>query len=297
MSVDKPTGQPGPLQPGEFTSASTPNTVSFKTNHVDPPSSLYIQRDDQLLFVANSQSTPVLTLTARLWLATEGRITTIQQTINLTAKDTTKFVQIPLAEGYLLSVTVVATAATLQGQTYALVWINRGPASPAPTVPGAVLISDYVTGEAGASWPGGRVNKPGDGPGAPIFTGPGNPAAGADWSLSPGSFEMWEVVSLVATLTTSATAGNRNIQIQMFNSANQTFASVANAAVPPSTVATFCASQINQTSTLITTTVFAVLPPRHLLFNIDKIQTVTQNLAAGDQWSNITLLVREWQVL
>lgn len=297
MAQTTPSGQPNPMQPGEYTPPAPANVVGFKVHDIDPPTSVYIQRDDQLLVVATSQLTPTLTITARLWLAAEGRITTIQQTLNLTTKDFGVSLSIPLAEGYLLSVVVTDFSSTMPGQTLVTVYLNRGIASTSPAAPGAVLISDYLGGRSGASWPAGRIFKGGDGQGALTRVFPTAPGAGADWSTSPGPQELWEVVSVTATLTTSATVANRNVQL-IIDSGSPTplFISTANAAIPASTTATFNASQINQTSTLITTTVFAALPPRNLLNNLDRIRTLTQNLQAGDQWSSIFLMVRNWEL-
>jgi hypothetical protein len=62
--------QPGPMQPGEFVSASIPNVVTFGFERVPPPSTVYVQRDDLLLLTGITQVSggDVLTITARLLL-------------------------------------------------------------------------------------------------------------------------------------------------------------------------------------------------------------------------------------
>ncbi len=291
-------GQPAPLAPGEFTGASQPQVVDFLFKKVTPPSLLYVQRDDFLAAtVLSSIAGEVVTITARLLLATEGRITTVQFTVAAPTAYTLANGQSPLAEGYLLSVVAVAASAVQPGRTYVTVFINRGVGISLATAPGAVLGAGYTTNVTPVAWPGGGIMRSTDGAGASLVFTVANPAAGADWSTSPNANAQWQLIAVSAALVTSAAAANRNITLRLRSLLATVYNGDASASVLANTTAQITGAPGQNSSTLIGTNVFIPLPPNTLLTVSNSIISVTTNIQGADQWSAIRVWVREWLAL
>jgi len=298
-STLQPPGQPGPLGPEDFVSASVPNLVTFKTKGIEPPTALYIQRDDKLLLTAIS-STPnaTITVTLRLWLANEGRITSIQRSMTITGQGfLAQSLSIDLAEGYLLSATVFDSGSVAFQATYVELIISRDIGTFPPPVPGNVLIAGYCAADVPAFWPGGGRQYPGDGPGNKRVVSVTNPSAGADWSRTGQSFAVWEIEYFNAVLTTSAVPGNRNVQLELTDGTTVTWVGNPSGSIPASTTANVSGSPLNVTSTVIATNIFVPFPARTYMTSADVVKVVTVNLDAADQWSAIRLLVREWVLI
>ncbi len=291
-------GQPAPLAPGEFTGASQPQVVSFLLKNVTPPSLLYVQRDDFLAAtVLSSIAGEVVTITARLLLAAEGRITTVQFTVTAPTVYISASGQTPLAEGYLLSVVAVGASAVQPGRTYVTLFINRGVGISLATAPGEVLGAGYTTNLTPVAWPGGGIIRSTDGAGAALVFTVANPAAGADWSTSPNANAQWQLIAVGAVLVTNATVASRNISLRIRSVLAIVYNGDALVSVPANTTAQITGAPGQNSSALIATNVFIPLPPNTLLTSSNSIITNTVNIQGTDQWSGIRVWVREWLAL
>jgi len=231
-----------------------------------------------------------------MWIAQEGVIKPFQATIKLTAAGSPISVLIPLAEGFLLSAVVYGFNLALGQNQYVVAWINRGNVvSYPPILPGAVLMAGYTSSGSPLSWPGSGVNYPGQIDGSGVTITPANPAAGADWSVALPQGVFGEFVSFAATLTTSAAAGNRQVQVQILDGAgNVVYQAPASQNLVASNTNTVSGSESNVTSTILATVAEVALPPRVKVDAASIVKTVTTGLAAGDQWSNISVYTRQW---
>lgn len=123
---------------------------------------------------------------------------------------------------------------------------------------------------------------------ASVLSALGNPAAGADWSNAPGAGKA--CLSIVATLTTSATVANRVPQLVIKSGAN-----IIAASPPAPAQAAGAAVQYewSQVAFLSGATGALVMMPMPLipLGAGWTIGTSTAALQAGDQWSAINLIL------
>lgn len=313
-----PPGQPGPLQPGEFSSISRPNVVTFGFEGIGPPSSLYIQRDDQLAIEAYTAlpTNDTVTIIARLLLPvaptpgqpasgadlmapappTQGStIVQIQaQLIPVQNSGAVKAI-VPLAEGYLLSVAASSLSATSRGDTFVRAWITRPPIVSGNPSGAEVLFGDYVAQFAPVGWPFGRAVHPTEGPGELTSMSVGNPAAGSDWSLVVPNNNRWRIQSWNAQLVTAAAVANRIVRAQIKNTAGVVVWQAApSAVIPASQTVQVCASDVSALSVADPGTISLPLPAPTMLLTNMSLGVSTTALQAGDQWSSIRVMTETW---
>lgn len=308
-------GQPGKGPDAHFKTATLPTLVSFALNNIGPPSPLYIQRDDTLFLQCTSSRAGGDTFTffwrflqaapdvagqpdtpAGSQVPTPGGL--ITQTVKtqsqqiIVAQDATNQVLIPLAEGYLLSLDVVVTNAATRGQSFARAVLARGLAT--SVNPHQPLFADYCTKNMTPGWPTGRNLSGSESTGAVLSFQVANPAAGADWILTVPGTRRFAIQSFAATIVTSAAVANRNVQIIVDDGANVVWTHSVPAAIPASTTDTIVGTGTNAPAGVITTIQAVVLPPGLRLFAGMRIRSLTGNIQAADQWSNIWFLIEQW---
>ncbi|SRR6266851_2183356 len=310
-------GQPGPLRAGEFTSGSTPAIVTFDFESVAPPSTLYIQRDDQLVIQAGSvNANEIVTVGLRLLEAPVPRggqpeqgqpsagvpdprntnvVSFFQERFILVNARVVNNILRALAEGYLLSVVVSCNTAQFRGQCFVRLWLQSGGLT--ATSQRQLLFSDYVTSVPSAGFPGGRISAPEEGPGFTRVLQISTPAAGADFVNTNIATQRFALKSLSATFTASAAVANRNVTITIDQGGNIVWADDLTASITAAQVISVNGSQTNVPTGLITTTLFFVLPPGLIMMPQWNIRSSTANIQAGDQWSNIWMNLEEYLVI
>ncbi len=291
-------GQPGPMRPGEFTSASVPNVVTFAFKKIGPPSPLYIQRDDvlavQIISLDGGES---VTINARLLLPTEpAQIIAIQQVFAAT-QNAVKVFSIPLAEGYLLSVTAQSAQSDFRGVTYVKAFINRGPLSTLTANSYRVLFSDCPTSSSPVGWPDGRSISAGEGPGKYVAVAATLPAAGADWSVAVPALSQWQPICFNAVLVTGVAAPVRSVQVVITTGVNRYFTGPPSATIAASLTTQVSGSSLALASTVIATDVSVPIPPNLIMQAGHVFSVVTVGLAAADQWSAIFVMFQQWNAL
>jgi len=314
-------GQPTTGPEPSFKSGAIPNIVSFLFEKVAPPAGAYIQRDDVVLFQAVSQ-TPgeTVTLLMRMLLpfaqapgqpdkpppsgisggniVGPGYVQTIALTLQLPAALTNVFKTIVLTEGYLLSAAVVCSVAPRIGLTYARAQLNRGSATSVPGNPFMTLLGGYVTLLQPIGWPAGVYIRNADGPGLLQGYAVANPAAGADFVFSTAAVGRARLAGAVATLTTSAAAGNRVPSFRLTETTIGTnqYQVQDTVAVPASTTVTYSLAPNGTIVRGAGAPIFVTLPiPEPFMATAAvNVQSSTQGLLAGDQWSAINIYTEEW---
>lgn len=323
MTMTIPQGQPSDSPVAPFQGASIPNRVSYRFSGLDPGANVYIQRDDRLVIQCMSSfANEVVSVNARLLTpgrdagrtqpdATTvdnplgdspfGEVVPIGATVQMGTAYNLVTSIINLAEGYLMSIALSSQLAPVRGQTYARAYILRG----TNTITNAsyLLCGDYVTLNTPTGFPFSAYQVPTSGRGwlKNIFTGV--VSAGNDPGQSPALGARWNVVSFTGTLTTSATAANRIPTFQVFDP----FQGVPVAIFPPtqvipaSTVASVTAAPGCGTSVVSPTIVTIPIGQptvayRALFTPADQltIRMATQNIQAGDLWSQVEWCVEEW---
>lgn len=296
MAVTDATGQPKPLQPGEFVSGTQVDAVQFLTTGTPPPSMLFISRDDVLVFQCITGITPdTFNVSGRL-LKPDGSISFFQRTLanpNTFAVVTTTIVQ---TEGYLLSIAINCNSAATRGESYATVYLQRGGVGSGFAV--QVLSSDYCTNLIPITYPGGRVISPVEGPGRIRRVQVANPGAGSGWITPVPSGARWRPQAIFMTVTASAAVATRTPEIlyQSNNGALNVYTAAANASLTASQVASVSAAPGVVSSPALTNLLTISLPVGCMLSSSDLnlIACTLNNIQAGDTITNITLLVEEW---
>lgn len=282
--------------PVDYSPANAGNSVQFLFKGVQPPSETYIGRDDQLVIQACSLvGAEVVTVNVRI-LQPGGRIEENQFVLRPSGTGVTLTTNNALAEGYLLSVSALCSAAITRGQTFARAFLNRGAFGIG--APGQLLFADYLTTAISTGFPGGRFLSPIEGPGFIASAFVTNPGAGADWFVVVQSNVRWRIRSILATLTTNATVANRQVTVFASQGGTKFFVGPAVQNIPAGTVAQVTAMGVSPVVAADTTKVMIPLPPDLILTGtagfVQTLGVLTGNIQAGDQWSAIQVFVEQW---
>lgn len=281
------------MQDGEFESLSQPSRISFTLAKLQPPSDLYITRDDQIVVRAiGTVASESIHVTGRL-LTLDGVVVPFAVDVVAPIASTSVTRLISGVEGFLLSLTAIATQATTRGGAYVRVWLNRGAA--ALTNCQQLLLSDYVTNVLPTSWPSGIPQDTTSGFGLMLSLAGTSPAAGADFTGANGSLVRWRLQSLSAILTTSVAVANRNIEFALTDAGGLTvFRAGATASVPASTTAHVTCTPGGTQVSVVGSTLMIPLPALVMMPLNYGFKTITTNLQAADQWSAIQMVVEQW---
>jgi hypothetical protein len=276
----------------DFTIISRAPAVRFLSRGVQPPSSVYVGvNDDLIVGCATSQTGETVTISYRL-LRTDGLIILGQFTVSPpNTRAVTTHIE-SLAEGFLLSVSCKAAVATTRGQTFLRVFLSD-PALGGGQ-PSYMLMADYVTTQFAPAHPNGRVLAPSEGPGSTRTVTGTVPGAGFAPSLNVPLNARWRIKIIQATLTTSAVAGNRQVQLNLFINGTFITPGPPEVNVPPSNTS-FCFCTPVRTVPIQTPAVqWLALPDGMIMLGADQISFLTASLSGTDQWSAITTSVEEW---
>jgi hypothetical protein len=285
---------PSDTTPAPLTGPSS--AVSFEFQKVPPPSLLYIQRDDVLVLqAATSQAGEVVNFNVRI-LQPNGRVEETQIVLRPASTRVVLTQTQVVSEGYLLSLAAQSTASFTRGQTFARASISR--AIFGGTQAAQVIFADYVTAFISSGYPNGRILAPSEGPGYVYGVTISQPAAGSDWSVSVPVNARWRLRAWGAIFTTSAVVANRIVGATISGSAGNFWRASAVANAVASNPYRVTAGGIVAYVGLDTLTLTLPLPPDMMLAGPVAIGhqfgSVTVNIQAADQWSNINALVEEW---
>lgn len=200
----------------------------------------------------------------------------------------------PLSRCIVSNVVVyVSTGTPPLGSTWIDLSIVQGTGS-AQIVLGT-LLQGYTTANQKLSWPGSPLTTTAQGGGYFLTTGAVDPGAGNDFSRLVVANARWEMLAVTATLTTSAAAGNRYPVLRFTSGGNGLFYGPIPAVIPASTTIVCAWTQGGVTEDRLATGVtITSLPIGLQIASSTQIHSVTTGLLAGDVWSSITCMVREW---
>lgn len=266
--------------------------VSFLSRAVQPPSQVYVTSQDQLNCVAASSVTgEAVTVTYRLLLP-NGMLQVGQFVLTVLSGRALATRSEALAEGFLLSVSVKAAAATTRGQTFVRLFLgneNLGVGQPS-----YMLMADYVTTAMAPGYPNGRQLTPVEGPGWPHLFAGTQPAAGADWVVTVPTNSRWRILSIFAVLVTSAVAGNRNLAIAFTVGGFAAGLNPATVSIPPSQVAQITFDSTAPLTAIVPGFWHVSIPDGELQTGGSIIVSETFGLDVADQWHAPQLYVEEW---
>jgi len=288
-------GQPLPKQPSDYTPAFESRVVSWQLKRVLPPSPLYVGVDDNLVVgAATSQTNEVVTVNYRLLRAADGVIVAGQFTV---APASTRAIAVQtqqLAEGFLLSVSVKAAVATTRGMTFVRAFLGAGPFGAGE--PSYMLLADYVTTAMAPAHPNGRVLAPSEGPGFVHYIGLAPPVAGNNWVLTCATNQRLRVISTAFLFTTAAGGANRSVFLQLAESlgGRAGWFSLSTPAIPPSTPEAISAATDNASGADTALNLHIPLTRELWLAPGQVFESQCANLAAGDAFTSVSIVVEEW---
>jgi len=281
-----------PASADEFQIYTARPDVRFLSRGVQPPSQVYVSvGDDIVVGCASSVANETVTVSYRL-LRFDGELVLGQFALHPKSDRSLTVYSESLAEGFLLSVSCKAAAATTRGQTFVRVFLT----DPAfgPGQPSYMLMADYVTTAMAPAHPNGRVLAPTEGPGNIRSVAIAAPGAGADFGAPVPVNARWRLISAEALLTTSAAAGVRTALLDIQVPGGGVFVCPPQQNQNPSVGQFYYAHSIVQYAGSVAIGNFWAVSPGIILPTGGAIVSVTLNIGLADQWSNIILMVEEW---
>jgi hypothetical protein len=284
------------MQPGDYTPAAPANVVSWQLKRLAPPSPLYVTRDDLILATAaSSQASEVVTVSYRRLDAHDGRVHLEQFVVKPGSNRAVVSASQPLAEGFILSISCQASAATTRGQTFLRLAIGNSALGGAQ--PAYMLVADYVTAAMAPGFPGGRVLAPSEGPGNLRTVQLGLQPIGLDWSVGVPLNARWRHIATLADFQTVAGGVARQVAININPAGGfvwELFAPGTQAGGITTAYHLSAQSAIYTAATATMTTMLVPLPPDLVLLAGGVISSQTTGILANDQWFQINILVEEW---
>lgn len=256
-------------------------------------SKLYFGPDDNLLLSGYSSAAGVTLALSYRKIDVSGRIVQNEQRLTLSSDRAVNTVEAFLGEGWLTHLQVRIVAGTItQPQVYATVQAQHGRSTVA--MPWGLLAAGYLTNSQPLYWPGQPLQGSLDGPGAVRSITGTDPAAGVEISEAVPTGARWQLLALQAILTCDATVATRTIFWTFDDGTTEWFRSgqgiqpVANNVIRTS-LGSGMAEDITTGAAII-----VPVPVRVVLPAGSRINTVTSNLQAGDNWSAPQFVVTEW---
>mgnify|MGYP001571786480 CR=1 FL=1 len=267
--------------------------AEFTRALVQPPSRVYLTRDDRLYIRSrNSLAGVVLAIRGRL-LRADGTVSHFEERHSPAADRSASLQTFNLAEGYLLSAVVFpAATAPQRGETLVELGLLRGIGGDGDVVD--VLVKDYVAEREPIGFPGSGTTSALEGRGAIRSVAGADPAAGAEWSITVPVDARWRLISVTATLVTDATVAGRLPLIIVDDGANNLLVVAAQATLPASSTGIYSMGAGQGLAGAIAT-VQALPAPEDLYLSAGfRVRSSTSLIQAGDNWTAPRALVEEW---
>jgi hypothetical protein len=266
--------------------------ITLATADVTPPTDAYIGPDDTLVVQCwNSQASQRLLVHVRLLLP-DGSISFNQYSyVPTTDRILNSFAQ-HLSEGFLLSVTATTITTTPRAGSFVRVSLIKGwPVSP---VVGEILMAGYVGTLPWLSWPPGVLREQGDGRGLIREISGTIPAAGAEISEAVPSNARWHVMGFLYQLVTSAAVANRVSQLCINPGGGSVIVASPAVVQAASTTVSYSWAEGIANSAVNPLLLSGALPENVTILGGGSIQTRTQGIQPGDQYSAVLYMVEEW---
>jgi len=289
-----PAAHLAPPNPTETTELYAGHDQSWVADILSKGNTLvYIGLDDKLWLRAYSATFNCTIIMRGRVLRADGQVTAFEFRQPFTAAAGNQEFTYSLVQGFLLDLVVFRDVPGInRGQVFVQVGLARGGIVNDQGV--AVLVSDYLAGGAYLSWPFGNIQPSCNGQGAIISQSQGNPSAGADFVYTVPTGVRQRVLSVVFTLTTSASVATREVSLIIDDSVNVLGEFNASASQAASLVTVYTGSAAPYAPTTNTLVVGIPLPPDVRLIPAWRLRSSTLNIQAADQYSAIRLLIEQW---
>lgn len=268
--------------------------VGFQPGQVQPPSDLYVDRDDTLFITSYNSATGVRIDLRGILLRSDGVAVPVEISQTPNTDRTAKTSIEALSRGFLLSMSVFLGAGSAKrGQCYVQVGIARGRQTSRFTH--RIIAQGYVGTGVNICWPGDRLVHPLEGPGFIRSIVGTDPAAGAGWSETVPTGARWRMQTLKATLVTDATVANRRVGMSISDGAATYMRLMSEFDQTAGLTHLWHFMNGVASSAAAITNIARVAIPHDLILGAGFIlNDNTSNRQAGDDWGAPTIIVEEW---
>ncbi len=271
----------------------TLSTYDTNLNPGEQPSAWYFSSEDSLRVIVRTAIAVTVTMEGR-FLDWKDVIHPFVQTVVPTATDrSANLFLFPQTYGWLMNLTARVTSGTPEtGQTFVHARIVRGQGAAAINI--GTIMQGYVTTSLDLAYPGSPIVSSIAPPGLLTSLAITAPAAGAEWSITVPTRARWNPLAVNYTLTTAVAVANRESALIIDDGANllvqapSRSTQAASLAVVYSWFRTPTPGAGTQD-----TSVVGPLPDLRLAAGM-RLRSLTKNLQAADQYSNLRLLTEEW---
>lgn len=276
-----------------FEILTRPPEVRFGVREVGPPAALYIAREDALLLRLRTGLTGITVLVSGRLLTPDGEIRPFAHEVRLAGTGLLESSTLQVAEGYLMSLVARTTATDVRvGDIYAEVALARPQAGGAVIL--SLLVQGYITSTDILSWPTPRFRGAIEGPGGIVVNVISNPGAGLEWTFTVAADVRARVVSLAFQFVTDATVATRAVRL-VVDDGTRFFALAAPTETQLASQTRFYSAHAGGFAGVTGVDyILLPLPPDLVLREGFRIRSSTQNLQAGDAFSNITVVTEQW---
>lgn len=287
---------PNPAAPSAALAAASSNPpitgppfVRFRHEGVQPPSSVYIVPDDvfhvSFNVILNNQTATSVAISGRV-LEPDGKISPFSNTYPVIFTSSNPDFFFKLTEGFLLSMTAaLASGGPIDGFLFTSVDIIRG--TPPNQITLTRLIAGYVSENTTQSWPQSGLKSISD-VDQVLFSNPGTVNSSPLFAqFRAGITNNASALMLSFDLTTSATVGNRFLQLQMPANVPHSYLKTSPATIAASTTV-HCSWAINDSpdqASIVQGTLASVLPDVGNL-SADEINVNIIGAQSGDSITN-----------
>lgn len=250
-------------------------------------------RDVIVLRILNTTANTTIQFGGRV-LKQDGTQVDINQQLVLAPNVVVREISIPLLDGWLLSFQVNAQDAAFAYATmYVEAFLSFGTGT--STQRYRTLFSDYLDARSAIAWPHIERIVPGEGPGDIRSLSSPNPAAGAEINDVLTAELKYHFKSLSFTLVTDATAANRRVSLEILEDSGGVVAQIPVQVAQTASLTWRYTFAMGVPVILDTVGLLMVLPIPDMFMNGDyEINTVTQNLQPGDNFSGYVANLNAW---
>lgn len=262
----------------------------FNIDQAGPPSNLYISLNDGLTVTVNDWVGGITVLVEIQYLLPSGELIVQEEriaTVAFAGGNVVKTFRMP--ECFLLRIGLSTIGSSFRGQVWCAIGIlHAGVAGQQMLAQGFVDVANRL------QWPSGVWEPQVSGQGFYATQAITNPAVGADISFANLANARVRVVGMIATLTTSATVANRLVQLVTNDGTRNAQPALAAAVQAASLAIQYLFTPVGSSIAPVGTIAQLSIPTPMTLMPSWLLNTLTQNIQAGDQWSAITLALEKW---
>jgi len=258
------------------------------------PAGLFVTGEDRLRVTSfNGAAGVTLAIEGRVLLAGHGLRAFAERHVPATDR-TTLSTSFAIGEGWLLDVTIRASAGTpRRGSCFVILELVRGGEGGA-AAPLAVLAQGYVTDTQRRGWPLSPLELSTEGPGVLRSITGTDPAANVEIAETVPTNARWLVHAIRFTLTTDATVANREVALT-FDDGALVFARVPSRVTHAASLAiAYSAYRDSALEAVAQDTERSIRLPWLTLQGGHRFNTVTTNRQVTDNFSAPQYLVEEW---